>query len=62
MSKWTFLCEASRDIEGEPMSILEAEILGVPTIAPRGVGFIEDIETYIYEKSDLQYLVRILEK
>ena len=27
MSKWLFLCGASRDIEGEPMSISEARAL-----------------------------------
>jgi len=55
-----YLCTST--VEGGPMSILEAEILGVPTIAPRGVGFCEDFASYLYEKSNLHSLVQVLEK
>lgn len=54
-----YLCTST--VEGGPMSVLEAEILGVPTIAPRGVGFCEEFASYLYEKNNLQSLVNVLE-
>lgn len=49
-------------VEGGPISLLEAKMVGIPTIGPRKVGWCEQYCDYKYEKGDLASLIHVLNK
>ena len=40
------------EVEGGPVTLLEALACGVPVVAPRGVGFVDEFEVITYPRGD----------